>query len=516
MEAASLGLAVVGVIEMCRKYGNRLVSLCRQYRQLDTGLDEIILAIQGSWLKLEVQLKSLKSLWDTLQPQLQVLYHDVLTRLRTKLEAATENFTETQEQRDVAFNVRQKLKVVYLKRQLTETVADIEEWQRRFDPSWYLIARIASPVIDMKLHSVPTGQQDLPSMRLVRMRDSIKQISSQGAEPTEPIFKDATTIMGQMCRVEGTNAYLSRYRYSNTTRRILLDPANSAGQTTTATARLNVRDLARLLLYIDPMTFNLLRCDGVVEIRTDQGNQFHLLFEIPEGLSSPRTLRHLLAASPKCSLSHRFQLAKQLARSVMFVHAAGFVHKNIRPETVLVFEDDSANTLGPSFLIGFERIRRAEGRTDQSGDLQWEKNLYRHPLRQGSQPEDIFEMRHDVYSLGVCLLEMGLWSSFVCLENEGSTPVPWSGLGIDEALVANDQRRGAFAVKSQLVTLSKDLLPAMVGERYTSVVIACLCCLDDSEDNSFRDDESMQDRDGIIVGVRYIENVLLKLEELFA
>ncbi|KAL5358102.1 hypothetical protein BJX96DRAFT_173135 [Aspergillus floccosus] len=181
------------------------------------------------------------------------------------------------------------------------------------------------------------------------------------------------------------------------------------------------------------------------------------------------------------------------------------MYLNIRPGTIITFQDDTSDRLGPSFLIGFERIRRAEGRTDKFGDLDWEKNLYRHPLRQGLQPEEIFEMRHDIYSLGVCPLEIALWESFVNLDSRGQL-TPWSGLNITAALQDTDQRRGAFAVKERLVDMAKDALPSLVGERFTGIVLACLCCLDQSVDNALWDPKELQDRDGIVVGVKYIEN----------
>lgn len=472
---------------------------------------------------MDIQLKSLRAICDKLDYPLLNLYHDALTPLEAKLARAAESFQVVQAKAGVAFNVHQKLKVVYLKRELAKTVEDLELWQRRFDPSWYLITRIANPDVDRKLQNVRPGQQQQqqqhasaspsPSTRLARMRESIKQLSSQGEEASGSVFKDATSLSSEMARVEGTNAYMSSYR--NGTRHVLLDPANmlSQNQISSTTAKLNIRDLARLLQHIDPLTFYLLRCDGVVELPTAHGKQFHLLFEIPVGLSTPKTLRQLLLQKSirKCSLSHRIRLSKQVARSVMFVHAAGFVHKNISPATVLVFHDDKSNIeLGPSFLIGFERIRRAEGRTDKFGDLDWEKNLYRHPLRQGLHPEDIFEMRHDIYSLGVCLLEIALWESFVRFaDGDGGQreSVPWSGLEILDSLADRDQRRGAFATKDRLLEICKEDLPSIMGEKYTSVVVACLCCLDDSDDNPFRDEKSLQDRDGIVIGVRYIENV---------
>ncbi|KAL6230637.1 hypothetical protein BDW75DRAFT_234242 [Aspergillus navahoensis] len=519
-------------INLTCRYGNKLIILCRQYKNIDADLAETALTIQASWLKMDIQLRSLRALCDKLEYPLLVLYHDALTHLETKLARALESFQVIQAKAGIALSVQQRVKAVYLKRELARSVEDFEDWQRRFDPSWYLITRIANPDVDAQLRNVRPSQHvpassssPSPTVRLARMRESIKQIPSQGSEQSGSVFKDPALLSDEMVIVEGTGAYLSRYKNEtagrNTTRRVLLDPANLLGQhqISATAAKQNIRDLARLLQHIDPLTFHLLRCEGVIELPTPQGNQFHLLLEIPEGLqnSTPRTLRSFLSQTPKgqkSSLTQRIQLSKQLARSVMFVHAAGFVHKNIRPDTILAFHDqEKAVNPGPSFLIGFERIRRAEGRTDKFGDLNWAKNLYRHPLRQGLQPEEIFEMRHDIYSLGVCLLEIALWQSFVQLDDEGK-PTPWSGLEISTALADKDQRRGAFGIKDRLVELSKNALPALVGERYTAVVLACLCCLDESEDNAFREERSLQDSDGIVVGVRYIENVLFKLEEL--
>lgn len=42
------------------------------------------------------------------------------------------------------------------------------------------------------------------------------------------------------------------------------------------------------------------------------------------------------------------------------------------------------------------------------GDNLMDRNFYRHPNRQGESPKDIYVMQHDIYSLGICLLEIGL------------------------------------------------------------------------------------------------------------
>jgi serine/threonine protein kinase len=213
-------------------------------------------------------------------------------------------------------------------------------------------------------------------------------------------------------------------------------------------------------------------------------------------------LRHiLLSPDPETSLSGRFRLAQQLAQAVSYVHTYGFVHKGIRPDTILVFEDEK-ETLAASFLVGFENMRTEKGRTLKAGDSVWEKDIYRHPLRQGLKPEVAYIMQHDIYSLGVCLLEIGLWKSFVLYQTEAmpSHPLP-PFINEDGEEIAKATR-----VKDALVGLAREKLPGRMGDKYTEVVINCLTCLDD-DNIDFGNESEFQDGDGILIGVRYIEKV---------
>jgi hypothetical protein len=45
-----------------------------------------------------------------------------------------------------------------------------------------------------------------------------------------------------------------------------------------------------------------------------------------------------------------------------------------------------------------------------------------------------------------------------------------------------------------------------MGQKYTNIVLSCLTCLD-KIDNGFGNEDNFMDKDGILVGVRYIENV---------
>lgn len=61
-------------------------------------------------------------------------------------------------------------------------------------------------------------------------------------------------------------------------------------------------------------------------------------------------------------------------------------------------------------------------------------------------------------------------------------------------------------MKEHLIALAKRDLPKRMGERYETVVVNCLTCLD-QENADFGDQSEFEDVDGVLVGVKYIEKV---------
>ena len=91
-------------------------------------------------------------------------------------------------------------------------------------------------------------------------------------------------------------------------------------------------------------------------------------------MQNPRSLRCLLQEAALHPLNERLDYAKQLAHSVLYIHTARFVHKNIRLETIMVFEDSKSVIRSP-FLLGFQKFRPADGQTYMVRDGDWEQNL---------------------------------------------------------------------------------------------------------------------------------------------
>lgn len=120
-------------------------------------------------------------------------------------------------------------------------------------------------------------------------------------------------------------------------------------------------------------------------------------------------------------------------------------------------------------------------------------------------------MQHDIYSLGVCLLEIGLWDSFVSYEANENDAIPGKPLGVS---FGDAEFSNPAMVKEHLVVLANRELPRRMGERYEEIVVNCLTC-QDKDNADFGDQRDFEDAAGVIIGARYVEKVCKLASHLF-
>ncbi|EEU34409.1 uncharacterized protein NECHADRAFT_82257 [Fusarium vanettenii 77-13-4] len=111
--------------------------------------------------------------------------------------------------------------------------------------------------------------------------------------------------------------------------------------------------------------------------------------------------------------------------------------------------------------------RKLRHRTPQTFGLLTckDKDSYRHPNRQGRTPRKDYIMQHDIFSLGVCLLEIGLWRSFVSYDSDCGHPIPLEGLGLIRDAVRVESEA---TLKEKLMEMAHNELPAYMGPRFYS------------------------------------------------
>ncbi|MCJ1325554.1 hypothetical protein MMC10_002217 [Thelotrema lepadinum] len=406
------------------------------------------------------------------------------------------------------------------KENLDEAIEDLETWQRLADPSWYLLLRIADVQIEQALQESSTTTLVSASSTASFIRDGLML---RNRSLKEGIFLPSGKLKSmEILSLPLSEARLALRTNANKGQQTFIlsdiycpsedDTRNSIEKNTRENLREDVRDLARRLQHDDPQTLGLLTCKGVIEPTEyndplPQSVHFTMVFRTPQDSHSPQSLRDRLISDKKAiSLSHKFDIARQIARSVSYIHAFNFVHKNIRPETILVFHDSKSSVLW-TYLVGFRNFRKVGRASFRQGDMSIAQNLYRHPDRYGLHLEVDYIMQHDIYSLGVCLLEIGLWESLLIYEEDGQVCVPSAALGSlpDKGLYPPKD------LKEKLINLAQKQLPYVMGPKYARVVETCLSCLD-PDNSDFGDEHQFLDEDGIRVGVRYIEKVRYRIQ----
>jgi hypothetical protein len=303
-----------------------------------------------------------------------------------------------------------KAKYAYYETSLKRLVESIKDWQGEFDPTWYYVLSLQQESLKGKkddpqaiVPSVGPFQESLSSRSTVTLVDSQADEAAAEGNVASPDTSDATSP-----QVPGTNSsppgpsteqtdFLVNPEVITSLRRhvlfssvlitsqkankkpLLLDSVAFDAAADENVIITDAQTLAQKLTHTEPLAFGLLQCCGLIKTKSNTsdpniGLSISFLFALPSPLHSPKSLRSILINQTKCSLNERFNLAKRLANAVSFVHTAGFVHKNIRPETIVLLADDES-TLGLAFLVGFSMFRQAKGVSLLVGDDLVEKNI---------------------------------------------------------------------------------------------------------------------------------------------
>lgn len=289
---------------------------------------------------------------------------------------------------------------------------------------------------------------------------------------------------------------------------------------------------AHVLSATDAHTMHVLACKGYVHHSASL--RYDLILQVPSGLNSPRSLRDALLhpdflGTPH-SISERLRLAKQIASAALYMHAAGLVHKNIRPETILLFrtaplEGVSTDTsplcsIGTAFLVGYDSVRKDEftWASALAVPTDWEIGLYMHPARL-NPPIPAYTMEHDIYSMGIVLLELALGRSLITWDDMGKTTfnpdlvneeLEPGELSISERVMTREAG-ASEELRRVLVGLARQEVPCVMGDRFAEVVVTCLEVGREGEEN---DEADGPEEEGLRAGFKYIETVLDSLDRI--
>ena len=175
----------------------------------------------------------------------------------------------------------------------------------------------------------------------------------------------------------------------------------------------HVQTLADILKTQGPPGFHSLRCTSW--FHEEEDTRFGLVFAYPErhdGFISLRELMQKPGSSQRPTLAQRFLIVKKIGEALLKWHiSVNWVHEGVASHNIYFFKPRNSPSYDYScpYLCGFEFARPDGGRSLSIAVEDFEQNVYRHPDRQGA-PSKYHTKYHDLYSYGILLLEVGLWT----------------------------------------------------------------------------------------------------------
>ncbi len=131
----------------------------------------------------------------------------------------------------------------------------------------------------------------------------------------------------------------------------------------------------------------------VIDRGDDEGRQF-IVFEYIDG----RTLKEVVEAGGPLPVDEALRLGAGIASGLAFAHERGIVHRDVKPQNVLLNGDGRAKVTD----FGIARSLDVERGVTETGTVLGTSNYIAPEQASGQQVDD----RSDVYSLGVVLYEL--------------------------------------------------------------------------------------------------------------
>ena len=289
----------------------------------------------------------MQSAWSLLREDHQYNQLRILAHLQDKIQSAERRVKGLLRKRDEAAqtineNLRVKrFKYLFVKPYLDTVIRELADWQGMYDTSWFLIMKIASPVIDEELRKRTETARSSKAVGLMRSATKIRNAVRGKEGPKVHIFLPLDGLeKAQVLRIPYSTVTLVTRAGSSSP--LLVDSIPCPAYSYVGMSEQDIRRLALKLQAVDPARFGVLRCRGVVKMKSGvvgRVTSFEMIFETPS-MHTPFTLRSCLLSQQSQSLTERVRLAKRLATSVSYVHTLGFVHKNIFPENIVGFGND--------------------------------------------------------------------------------------------------------------------------------------------------------------------------------
>lgn len=284
--------------------------------------------------------------------------------------------------------------------------------------------------------------------------------------PAESALGQTQTPSAQMKAISKENVTLFARKFSQSeselaasfgtydSERVYVESKVIKNKSQIARLKPRIHNLSRLLMSPRASAYRCLISKGVVEIIGKY--KFAMIFALPPWVVSQScsfTLMNALSGPNYFpSATVRKGLAQTLALAVLHLHSSGWLHKGIRSENVLFLRNaqpsqeelNGPEALREPYLMGYEYARYDDPQQFSESQSSLPKlDIYRHPELLSGHPLP-YTRKHDVYALGLLLLELGMWQplsvlikDLIDVDSEDTEPDATKITAVNDYLLGN-------------------------------------------------------------------------------
>jgi hypothetical protein len=208
--------------------------------------------------------------------------------------------------------------------------------------------------------------------------------------------------------------------------------------------------------------FRVLSCRGFYYSQSPNNNQVFLVWDPPTPILCNAALPQIItlreALSQGLDSTVLKAVAKGLVKAVYELLQARWFHHQICANAVIAFGGDWHNP----YLVGFRTARMMDGYSEpgsRHAGINWRQRYFQHPDRyEGNNPSNCrFRMKHEIFGLGVLLLELHSGNHF----------------GTDEKYREWEMLDGE-SLRKVLVKYAKENSTNNLGTRFVDPIVHCL------------------------------------------